>query len=114
MRGGRRWSPCRTGPGCGSTSGCRAPGRRSSSTSEKGSPMTVTLAYTADGPRNAPVLVLGNSPGTPAGRWEPQLPALTRRCRVVRYDHRGHGDSPVPDGPYRLSALGADLLALLD
>jgi 3-oxoadipate enol-lactonase len=76
--------------------------------------MTVTLAYTADGPRNAPVLVLGNSLGTTTAMWEPQLPALTRRFRVVRYDHRGHGDSPVPDGPYRLSSLGADLLALLD
>ncbi|MFL6143374.1 MAG: 3-oxoadipate enol-lactonase [Labedaea sp.] len=76
--------------------------------------MTVTLACTMDGPRDAPVLVLGNSLGTTTAMWEPQLPALARRFRVVRYDHRGHGRSPVPDGPYRLEWLGADLLALLD
>ena len=76
--------------------------------------MAAALAYTVDGPENAPVLVLGNSLGTTTAMWEPQLPALARRFRVVRYDHRGHGDSPVPDGPYRLSSLGADLLALLD
>ena len=33
---------------------------------------------------------------------------------MVRYDHRGHGGSPVPPGPYALADLGADALALLD
>jgi 3-oxoadipate enol-lactonase len=33
---------------------------------------------------------------------------------VIRYDLRGHGRSPVPDGPYALDDLGADALALLD
>ena len=67
-----------------------------------------------DGPAGAPVLVLGNSLGTTVAMWEPQLPALTGRFRVVRYDHRGHGGSPVPDGPYSLAELGGDVLALLD
>ena len=72
------------------------------------------LYYTVDGPAGAPTLVLGNSLGTTVAMWEPQLPALTGRFRVVRYDHRGHGGSPVPDGPYSLAELGADLLSLLD
>jgi 3-oxoadipate enol-lactonase len=34
--------------------------------------------------------------------------------RVLRYDLRGHGASPAPDGPYSIGDLGADLVALLD
>ena len=39
---------------------------------------------------------------------------LAECLRVVRADHRGHGGSPVPPGPYALADLGADVLALLD
>ena len=67
-----------------------------------------------DGPTGAPVLVLGSSLGTTGAMWEPQLAALTETFRVVRYDHRGHGESPVPPGPYRVAELAADVLALAD
>ncbi len=60
------------------------------------------------------MLVLGGSLGTTLAMWEPQLPALSRTHRVVRVDHRGHGGSPVPAGPYAIDDLGADVLALLD
>ena len=46
--------------------------------------------------------------------WDPQIPALAERFRVIRYDTRGHGAAPVPDGPYALDDLGGDVLALLD
>jgi 3-oxoadipate enol-lactonase len=75
---------------------------------------TVELYYTVDGPAEAPALVLGASLGTDTTLWQPQVPGLAERFRVVRYDHRGHGRSPVPTGPYRIEELGADLLALLD
>jgi 3-oxoadipate enol-lactonase len=60
------------------------------------------------------VVVLGSSLGTNGGMWQPQMEALTARFRVLRYDHRGHGGSPVPPGPYSLAELGGDLLTLLD
>jgi len=75
---------------------------------------SVALYSVVDGPDDAPVLVLGSSIGTSTVLWEPQVPALARRFRVVRYDHRGHGRSPVPPGPYELADLGGDLVALLD
>jgi 3-oxoadipate enol-lactonase len=67
-----------------------------------------------DGPPDAPVVVLGSSLGTNGGMWQPQMEALTASWRVLRYDHRGHGGSPVPPAPYSLAELGGDLLTLLD
>ncbi len=77
-------------------------------------PGPVRLAATLDGPRDAPVLVLGNSLGTTRDLWEPQLAALGEHFRLLRYEHRGHGGSPAPPGPYTLAGLGADVLRLLD
>jgi 3-oxoadipate enol-lactonase/4-carboxymuconolactone decarboxylase len=67
-----------------------------------------------DGPPDAPALVLGPSLGSTTAIWEPLRPALTRHFRVVRYDLRGHGRSPVPEPPYAIDDLGADVVALLD
>jgi 3-oxoadipate enol-lactonase len=66
------------------------------------------------GPADAPPLVLCNSLGTTLALWDAQVPALAERFRVVRYDRRGHGLSPVPPGPYSIDDLGGDVLALLD
>jgi 3-oxoadipate enol-lactonase len=74
----------------------------------------VDVAHTVDGPAGAPTVVLSNSLGSTPAMWDPQFAALVERLRVVRYDHRGHGASPVPPGPYELDDLGADVLALLD
>jgi 3-oxoadipate enol-lactonase len=67
-----------------------------------------------DGPAEAPVLLLANSLGATLHMWDPQVPRLAEHFRVVRFDTRGHGRSPVPDGPYSLADLGADALAVLD
>lgn len=74
----------------------------------------VDLHYTLEGPEDAPVLVMSNSLGTTLHMWDEQAPALSERFRLLRYDHRGHGASPVPPGPYTIEDLGRDVLALLD
>ena len=74
----------------------------------------IPVHYVEDGPPDAPVFVFANSLGTTLRTWDPQVSALHDRFRIVRYDHRGHGDSPVPPGPYRIADIGADLLSLLD
>jgi 3-oxoadipate enol-lactonase len=75
---------------------------------------TVELHHTFAGPQDAGVVVLSNSLGTTLAMWEPQAAALARDHRVLRYDLRGHGRSPVPEAPYSIADLGSDLLALLD
>lgn len=74
----------------------------------------VGLHFVEDGPSDAPPLVLLGSLGSTLDVWRPQLPALTASFRVIRADHRGHGQSPVPAGPYTMANLAGDVLALLD
>ncbi|WP_353190695.1 3-oxoadipate enol-lactonase [Pandoraea pnomenusa] len=73
-----------------------------------------TLRVAIDGDDRAPALVLSNSLGTTLDMWAPQLSALAREFRVIRYDTRGHGGSSVTPGPYVIDQLGRDVLALLD
>jgi|1185.fasta_scaffold307646_2 3-oxoadipate enol-lactonase len=74
----------------------------------------IDVSYTIDGAADAPVVVLSNSLGATRAMWDPQVPALAERYRVVTYDTRGHGASPAPAGPYTLDDLVDDLAALLD
>jgi 3-oxoadipate enol-lactonase len=66
------------------------------------------------GPDGAPALMLSNSLGCNLQMWEPQIDALTRRFRVIRYDRRGHGQSGVTPGPYSMERFGRDVLGILD
>ncbi len=74
----------------------------------------MNLRHRVEGPEGAPVLVLVHALGTTLELWQPQLPALASRFRVLRYDLRGHGGSDAPPGPYGVAGLGRDLLGLLD
>lgn len=75
---------------------------------------SVAVSYSTAGPEGAPVVVLSHSLGADRGMWDPQVPALAERFRVVTYDTRGHGGSPAPAGPYTIDDLVDDVLALLD
>jgi 3-oxoadipate enol-lactonase len=76
--------------------------------------VSIPLHHEVDGPPEALPLLLGNSLGTTTAMWQPLAPLLGERFRLVRFDHRGQGASPVPNGPYDIADLGEDVLALLD
>ncbi|MFI9820483.1 alpha/beta fold hydrolase [Streptomyces sp. NPDC052013] len=83
-------------------------------------PAPPLLHHHVTGPADAPPLVLGPSLGTSTAVWEPQLPSLTRRFRVLRFDLPGHGGSPsavLPDpapGRTTVGHLASLVLALAD
>jgi 3-oxoadipate enol-lactonase len=71
------------------------------------------LHHEVAGPPDAPALLMGGSLGATLEMWDDQLP-LAGPLRLVRFDHRGHGGSPVPPGPYEIADLGRDVLELMD
>jgi 3-oxoadipate enol-lactonase len=46
--------------------------------------------------------------------WEPIVPALARRYRVLCFDNRGIGESDKPEGPYTAAGMADDALQVLD
>jgi len=72
------------------------------------------LHVVEDGPSDAPVLVLGPSLGTDLGLFDAQARDLADHYRVIRYDLRGHGGSPVVPGPYTVADLADDVRRHLD
>jgi len=75
----------------------------------------IALNYRWDGPDAGPVVMLSHSLGADLSMWEPQVAPLTAAgYRLLRYDHRGHGRSAAPDGPYTIEQLAADAVGLLD
>lgn len=63
----------------------------------------------------APALLLINSLGTSLEMWDEQLPALSERYELIRFDKRGHGQSTL--GSKReltMDQLARDALAVLD
>ncbi len=76
--------------------------------------MPVPLHHLDEGPRDAPPVLLGGALGTTTDLFAHLAAALAPRFRVVRFDHRGHGRSPAPPGPYSTSDLAGDVAALAD
>ncbi|MFM8155149.1 MAG: 3-oxoadipate enol-lactonase [Actinomycetes bacterium] len=72
----------------------------------------VALSHSVEG-EGFPLL-MGSSLGTDQRLWARIAGELADGHRVIRYDHRGHGQSPVPEGDYTLEQLAADALELMD
>ncbi|MFF8838331.1 alpha/beta fold hydrolase [Streptomyces sp. NPDC015130] len=78
--------------------------------SADGSPIHVEVY----GPEGAPAVVLAHGWTCSTAFWAEQIRALAADHRVVAYDQRGHGRSPVPGpGGYSTAALADDLEAVL-
>lgn len=75
------------------------------------------LHYTVREPRNnkAPrhTVVLSHALGCDLTMWDALANQLTADCRVIAYDHRGHGSSEAPPGAYSMADLADDAAALL-
>ena len=59
-------------------------------------------------------VVLSHALGCDMDMWDGLANALAADCRVICYDHRGHGGSDAPPGPYTMAELADDAARLLD
>jgi 3-oxoadipate enol-lactonase len=58
-------------------------------------------------------VVMSHALGCDASMWDALANALAGEYRVIAYDHRGHGRSAVPTGPYTMEQLADDAERLL-
>jgi 3-oxoadipate enol-lactonase len=58
-------------------------------------------------------VVLSHALGLDLSMWDGLAAALSAEHPLLRYDHRGHGGSAVPAGPYTLDALVGDAARLI-
>jgi pimeloyl-ACP methyl ester carboxylesterase len=77
---------------------------------------TLRIAYELLGTmhRRRPWLVLIQGMGFDRSGWEPVLPALRRRFRLVLVDNRGTGRSGRPAGSFAVADMAGDVVAVLD
>ena len=69
------------------------------------------MAYLIEG--EGQWLTLSHSLASNMSMWNPQMPLLTKRFKVLRFDTRGHGQSSAPIDPYTLDDLALDAYELL-
>lgn len=72
----------------------------------------IEIHYEIEG--NGPWLTMSHSLACNLHMWDPQMAALTKSFKVLRFDTRGHGQSSAPAGEYTLEQLADDAKGLLD
>lgn len=73
----------------------------------------LVLHARADGPVDAPAVLLLNSLGTDLRMWDDVVEDLARDWRVLRFDKPGHGLSQKAAGPLGIADLGRMALAVM-
>ena len=76
--------------------------------------MSAAPLHARDTGGDGEAVLLAHAIGLDARMWVPLFEALAPRYRVVGFDARGHGRSPVPPRPYSLADMADDAAALLD
>lgn len=75
------------------------------------------LHYSVREPRNGKrprhTIVLSHALGCDLTMWDALAKPLAADCRVIAYDHRGHGSSDAPAGEYGMAELADDAARLL-
>ncbi|MBI5352795.1 MAG: alpha/beta hydrolase [Chloroflexi bacterium] len=74
----------------------------------------VNFYYEFHGDEKNELIILNNGVFMNTTSWVFQLPALTKRYRVLTYDMRGQGQSEHPESEYSLDLHANDLVALMD
>jgi 3-oxoadipate enol-lactonase len=72
------------------------------------------IHYMLESRSGSPILVFSNSLGANYFMWDPQAHEFRKKLGVLRYDARGHGQSPPTPGPYSIELLARDVIAMLD
>lgn len=71
----------------------------------------ISLHYEVRG--EGETLILSSGLGGTSGYWQPQMEYLSRRFRVVTYDHAGSGKSSRSVGARTVSQFASDMLAVI-
>lgn len=61
---------------------------------------------------DGPWVTLSHSLACNLSMWDPQMQALVKNYKVLRFDTRGHGASSAPEGSYTLEQMAEDLHGL--
>ena len=65
--------------------------------------------------RTRGAILLHHAPAGNLRRWRAWVPSLARHFPVLRFDMRGHGDTPPPSGgQFSLRGLAGDIAAIMD
>jgi 3-oxoadipate enol-lactonase len=75
---------------------------------------TLNTHYCEEGIPDGAAIIFSNSLGSNMSMWRPQVDRFVSQFRIIRYDHRGHGKTEVPPGPYSFDVLCNDVVALMD
>ena len=74
----------------------------------------IEIAYDDSGGTERDVIVFLHGLGSARSTWDPIVPALTNRRRVLTFDQRGHGESFHAPGTYTLEHYLPDAIAFCE